>query len=408
MNTEEILNLFKNSTALIIDDQIYDLRTRINKLKTDFEKKGISFVCYDNIPDNSLWASFDSLSFVIVDWSFNRKAIDGVELGPELIREQQQEVVQFIEFLINRYFMPIFIFSQEHISPIKDTLAHNSSIKTAMEKKQIVIKSKKKLSASTVEDIICEWCKYNPAVYTLKILDTSLQKARQNLLSTLNAYDNEWPLIVYQTLKKDESVEINEEFSEFLLNALIGRIPSILYDESIMGEKLKKKNRTELIELYSKAKVVSYDQGQPLGLHTGDIYEYIDNSTQAKYYIVNITARCDLRKKKMLLLKGRPITLRDKDFDPNYGLIERKTSALVPSFLGNECVEFRYDSYFTKKLVPSSTELLIGENQDKKKYIRVGKLVHPYITLLQEGYSHFICRHGMTRHPDEVFSIAKK
>lgn len=39
MNTEEILNLFKNSTALIIDDQIYDLRTRINKLKTDFEKK---------------------------------------------------------------------------------------------------------------------------------------------------------------------------------------------------------------------------------------------------------------------------------------------------------------------------------------------------------------------------------
>lgn len=134
MNTEEILNLFKNSTALIIDDQIYDLRTRINKLKTDFEKKGISFVCYDNIPDNSLWASFDSLSFVIVDWSFNRKAIDGVELGPELIREQQQEVVQFIEFLINRYFMPIFIFSQEHISPIKDTLAHNSSIKTAMEK----------------------------------------------------------------------------------------------------------------------------------------------------------------------------------------------------------------------------------------------------------------------------------
>lgn len=99
-----------------------------------------------------------------------------------------------------------------------------------------MIKSKKKLSASTVEDIICEWCKYNPAVYTLKILDTSLQKARQNLLSTLNAYDNEWPLIVYQTLKKDESVEINEEFSEFLLNALIGRIPSILYDESIMGK----------------------------------------------------------------------------------------------------------------------------------------------------------------------------
>lgn len=408
MNTEEILILFRNSTALIIDDQVNDFRTKINKLKSDFEKKGISFVCYDNIPDNSLWASFSNLSFVIVDWNFNQKVIDGVELGPELIREQQQEVVKFIEFLINQYFMPIFVYSQEHIIPIRSTLAYNPNIKKALEKKQIVIKSKRNLSTRTVEEMICEWCKDNPAVYTLKVLDTSLQKARQNLLSTLNAYDKEWPLIVYQTLKKDESVEINEEFSEFLLNTLIGRIPSILYDKSILEEKLKKKNQTELIELYSKAKVVSYDQGQPLGVHTGDIYEYTDNSTHDKYYIINITASCDLRKKKMLMLRGKPITIGDKDFDPKYGLIERKTSALVPSFLGHECVEFRYDSYFTKNLAAGNTELEVGEKQDKKKYIRIGKLVHPYITLMQEGYSHFICRHGMTRHPDEVFSIAKK
>lgn len=64
---------------------------------------------------------------------------------------------------------------------------------------------------------------------------------------------------------------------------------------------------------------------------------------------------------------------------------------------------------FVNGLEESTNELCL-EDKDKKtiKYHRIGRLVHPYLTAIQEGFGHYISRHGMIRHPDEILSKYKK
>lgn len=400
MSAADAMSLFTNSTAIIIDDEVYKQRTRINKIKNEFEEKGISFVCCEMIPEKKLWDSYHNLSFIIVDWRFVPQIDYGREVGSGYYEAQENEVMAFVEYIYLKFFMPIFILSQEDKTPIIEKLKTRENLKKALDRKQIVVMRKNTLNATKIEGLIRRWCVNNPDVYTLKNIDNALQSARDELLCSLSKYDKRWPLIVYKTIQDDEPVEINDEYSEFLISNLIGRIPSIEYDTTIMGQKFRKMDHLDLIELYSNAKIVKYSDDDKSGFHTGDIY--LSENLEEKKYIINITAGCDLRKKKMICLKGKPVAIPKEQFDPKVGLIQRNDMALIPSFFSHECVEFRYSDYLSKDF-KNGYEIRLGSGRDTINYKRVGKLIHPYITFLQEGFSHYICRTGMMRHPNEAF-----
>jgi len=320
MDTEDIMRLFSKSTALIVDDEVNDKRTRIYKIRGILEDKCISFVTYSDIPPHGVWESFGYLSFLIIDWNLkSSEDVSGASIGSELIRQRENYILDFVEYMTTHYFMPVFLFTQENLTPIKGRILERDALKRAFAKGQVVIRAKSGLNAQNIEKLVANWCKKNPAAYTLKSVDHALIAARNNLLSTLNSYDEEWPLVVYQTILSDASAGADEEFSEFLFNALNSRVSPIIFDQEILGQEIKKRNKNQLIELYGSAKVFEYQEPQPPAPQTGDIYVYSpDGSSEGIEFIVNITAGCDLRKQKMLFLKGSPCQISEKNYDKTY------------------------------------------------------------------------------------------
>jgi len=157
MDTEDIMRLFSKSTALIVDDEVNDKRTRIYKIRGILEDKCISFVTYSDIPPHGVWESFGYLSFLIIDWNLkSSEDVSGASIGSELIRQRENDILDFVEYMTTHYFMPVFLFTQENLTPIKGRILERDALKRAFAKGQVVIRAKSGLNAQNIEKLV-DW-----------------------------------------------------------------------------------------------------------------------------------------------------------------------------------------------------------------------------------------------------------
>ena len=402
-----LFDLFLQKPALIIDDGLFNGESEILRIKDDFESEGACFLKYDSIPDEKCWKGLGSVSFAILDW--NLYGIKKEELGltgiggSPLTTINEEKIIQFISYMIKEYMTPIFVITQEDTSYVINRLSASDITEKAIQQGQITVYSKNYINKKRIKSVINKWCKNNPAIYVLKELDKSSDKAMTTLFRGMTSIDNRWPAVVYDTLKADSSMDVNREFFEFLIDSFVGRMDTPFFDEKIIGKVPRHLEDDEIIRLYSDAKIVSYDV-QPTGPCTGDVY--IDDS--CKNIFINITAGCDLKRKAHIFLKGNKIT--EYPYDKKTGLIQKNNSQIIPLFLDKACVEFCFSSYFCIEFENSNYQEYTFDigNGNQRLCKRYGKLIHPYITTIQERFAHHISRQGMIRHPDKVLRNNRK
>ena len=124
------------------------------------------------------------------------------------------------------------------------------------------------------------------------------------------------------------------------------------------------------------------------------------NETTEFTYYLNIRAQCDLRSKKLVYcLKGRVVdeTKINKKggFPVDEGhFLEKINHSVVPFLDGGKIIEFLFRN------------MKIQEWKDLKEN-RVGRLLPPYITRIQQRYSLYMQRQGLPRIPDAaIFKAA--
>ena len=137
----EKLKNFLSSTALVIDDEIVDEKSTISGIISQLEQQGTLFIKH-----RKLLESIDSIyniAFIVLDWDLMKDEKDaipeGVTLGAALIEDQKSKIRDFIKSIIERYFIPIFIFTQENIESIKEYLESEGIIKEAVSKNRVYI-----------------------------------------------------------------------------------------------------------------------------------------------------------------------------------------------------------------------------------------------------------------------------
>lgn len=400
MSSEKYSELFFRKPALIIDDQLNDLESDITRIKQDFEKHGLSFVLFDNVPDEKYWDCLGQLSFAILDWQLNNpNSPDGVlpSFGVSTLEDENKEFfVSFVISLIDKYMIPVFILTQQNRQHVEDFFRMDNKTKEAFAKGQLVVFSKSDVSGDRIEILLSEWCQNNPSVYVLKTFERAIDDAKQNLFSTMNSLNTNWPTIVYDTLKRDQSEDIDNEFVEFIASSLIGRINQPEFDKAILDKKDDSVSSEELIKIYSNSKFVEYTDSQPNNAYSGDLYA---DELKENFYL-NITPECDIRRGKYIFIKGN--FTNDYKYDETNGIINKNISHYVPLLLDKKCVEFCFRKYRVINNKKNFDE--ISFESDKNPYKRVGRLLHPYITEIRERFGYFISRHGHIRHPDQVLN----
>lgn len=429
--------------AVIFDDEISNPASTIYTIKENIKQKNIPVAVYNEMPRPEIIPSLSNASFVILDWDYTNSELDvgsseRLSIPIELKTEQEQNIIQFISKLLCEVFIPVFIFTSKSVDSIKRTL-RDAELWNDDKENRIFIKQKNDINTEAqLFGEIEKWIKTMPSVYVLKEWEKNISKSKDAMFLELYGYSPNWVKIIWDMLKED-SIENHREFGDFVTRNLNNRIEKYEFDENIIGAQ-RDISPEELSRVVEGERYFVYHT-QPEQAYTGDLFK--DGN---KYYL-NIRAQCDLSRMdgdsdkynpKLYCIKGKK--LRSKDIvtddirmstegklrfgvDKSFSLDEMckicKNDDELQKF-NNNFVNYRNRIFFRKgaflerndkviigcianeQVLQFDLDISIKEFSDVRDK-RIGRILPPYITRIQQKCAQNMVREGVMPTPKELF-----
>ena len=444
----DVKKLF-SGIAVIIDNEVDKKEAPIYKIRTAITNSNIPVVTYNDIPANETIESLRNASFIILDWNFLDDPIAAIDeermvlVGQtELEKEKKESLIDFIKLLLDKLFVPIFIFSGVDIDEVEDALCEKG-LYVKGKANRIFVKSKTDVgSEEHLFQCIEEWLKEMPSIYAMKEWDIIFQTTKNSMFKEWYHYAPQWVTVIWNMLKVD-SCEVHDEFGQFLTRNVANRVDGFSFDETLF-ETEGKSSVEEIKKVIERERYIEYRENVPDQAYTGDLFK------DSKHYYLNIRAQCDLSRKddtvNLYLIKGK--ALKDKDITaedihfvsegqlkfPNktYTLEEIQQMCSSASDEKNGSTEklqqlnkqfrkYRNLVFFNQgELLERKPEIILACVDDGKiikfeidlivmsfaelKDKRIGRVLPPYITRIQQKCSQHIIREGTMPIPREIFN----
>lgn len=388
-------NLFKG-IGMVVDDEVNSGRDKaidgiVKYLEND---NHLPLVKYDVLPDDIEASCLSKLSFLLLDWELNTlKDADGNSIPNAALKEQNiRDNVAFIKQVVNKVVIPIFIFSNENIDSIKNSLSQYEIIKDD-ENEPIFILGKSDLfdneNKCIMFDKVNEWLKKTPSIYVTQKWKTVYLDAINGMALDMRAASPYWPNLLWNNYESD-GVNPSEEISSLINQNTLSRIQPVEFDKEILSVK-RTCDEQILKRLLERQRFISNEYLGDLS-STGDIYKW-----GQKYYL-NIRPSCDCvgreGKNYIYLIKGEKVKEKEIQnglFNDKYGNFNEQSNFVIVGPIDGFFFRFKFK------------DIVIEDFEDKKDR-RIGRLLPPFITHVTQKYSLYIHRQGLPRLPIEVIS----
>ena len=392
------LQSLMSGIAVVIDDKLdrqqsisadsnYDL---IGDIVTRFEAEwSTPFYRSSEMPDDRVWDNLlKTASFVLLDWRLwehNAAELeaDGVERNLEFLQRAKD------------YSVPVLIFTNEDPDDIAYKMEHlyeGDSLKRSF----VFIQPKSELlvNGSLNLDAVETWMRKNASVYTLKTWDYVLDIARRDLFGAMYARSPDWPKVFWRESLKD-GVDPSAALTDLINDSLRGRMQPNVFENEILGIDI---NNTQVPreDLHALLSATSFLDTVPDDeLRCGDLFSADDDT-----FLINIRPDCDciprgeltLDEVDLYCIEGtamEPAELRKKYRSRGGYLMERVNQAIVFAAGDGKSVDFDFRQLRIEKF-------------KKWKNHRIGRVLHPYVTRIQQRYALFLQRQGLPRIPREA------
>ncbi|OQB31725.1 MAG: hypothetical protein BWY08_00263 [Bacteroidetes bacterium ADurb.Bin174] len=378
----DVLELFSGIGVIIDDAFEHKNDDIIYKIKESFEKKNIPILTFYKLPELSMVTHFKNVSFIILDWNLTET--------PSVPEAVIQDIIEFIKKVNSYAYLPLFIFSNEAPNHIILKLEEAN-----IYLKNIFVKQKQELKTSRqLFSFIKKWIKETPSIYVLKKMEASVLKSKNDLFWDFQNINSDWVYILQKTITSD-GADANIDLLNILFKNLIARTN---YTEFNMPPKrIKNTNLKKDIR-----KVLECERFLTKNLPDnpcfGDIFKTTNNGNIS--YLLNIRPDCDIirgeDKTELYCLKGRvvdetKINNKSKDaikFEKG-SFINKITNTYIPFIDNGLIIEFLF------------YDLKIKKWKDIKND-RIGRLLPPYITRVQQNYSLYSQRQGLPSIPEKA------
>lgn len=399
METSDIFN----GIAVIIDDEIGKKTANINELIKQIEDKNIPCVKYTALPENDVIKHLQGISFLILDWrildtEIQEFVLDGVSTPPTLEESMIQANIDFLKKLSEKCFVPIFIFTNEDEIGIIEKL-RESDLYNVDKPNFIFVKQKSDLKDDNLFDQINSWIQTVPPIYALKEWEREYREAKNRMFGDFYKLSPSWPKILCDAFSAD-GANMSKELGGIITRNLHTRMTPFSFDVEVFGRKCAEKvSQEELRRVLEGERYVTQLHDNEIA--TGDMFkeEYNDKGTKNYRYYLNIRAQCDLvhgnpDKTELYCLKGRIIDENKINKDNgtlfNDGqFIEKINNAIVPFIDNGKIIEF---------LFRDLKQLKWKDYKEK----RIGRLLPPHLTRIQQRYALYLQRQGLPRIPEVV------
>lgn len=397
--------------AVVIDDEIGKQggSAKINNIIKTIELNNFPCVKYTEIPDLDVINHFHGISFIVLDWIFksseltDENTMHGVTIPDSISESSKEDLIKFIKEIKNKCFSPIFIFTSEAISEVEDILKANDLI---IEGKPnfIIVKNKSDFDGQELFDYIDNWIKKTPSVYVLNEWEKEYSRAKSNLFNDFYDMSSSWPIVLWSNYS-DDGVNQSIGLGDVISRNLHTRMSPFEFDETVFNSDKSTIDAKEIRRVLSGEKFISNEGLHDTAISTGDIFRI-----KGKYYI-NIRPECDcipgrhpgeqtLDEVGLYLLKADKFTPGVNNFNKDFGSFTEQDSNAKVSFVKPDLsLEFKF-------------KILKIEKWGDIKNKRLGRLLAPYITRIQQRYSHYLQRQALSRVPsaalEEVAAEVKK
>jgi hypothetical protein len=391
--------------VVVIDDEIEDPRSEIHAIQTQIEGAGCSVVGMKDIPEGPKLENLRAASFFVVDWNLSGVSL-GEDLGsgvsplpPRVKIENEKRVTDFLQRLQQVRFAPVFIFTAQPIDEVIGSLKKHPDLYDESAPSHIFVKTKNEVRDSGVFKVLEDALQRAPSAYVLKVWEREYERAKNELFLDFYTKSVVWPLIFWKTFE-DDGVPPSVELGNLIGRNLLSRMTPFKFDLDSFKELVKsfeanpEKYRDILIKVLEGEIFLSKERLHSDSIAPGDIFR------DGGHYWVNIRADCDCIARagepqdavSLYLLKGDKLSPGQVKYDPQYGAMrEQDTETVIFPIHDGKSVAFQFRELSVKSW---------GEYKEK----RIGRLLPPFLTRLQQRYSAYSQRPGLTRVPKEAIA----
>ena len=383
--------------AVVIDDKIEDDQDEnedlIFKIVEQLERKRkVPFCKVKEMPPEDTWPNLlQAASFILLDWKLWPTAASQLE------RAGIKKNIEFIE-QAKDYFVPVLIFTNEDPEDIKSALPHDVYQEETAGESFVFIQRKGELLPDGELDLsgVEQWMKNNASVYALKTWERVFHDAKKELFSSMYAKSPDWPRVFWKAYR-DDGVDPSSSLTHLINDNLRGRMRTDAFEAEILGTAPAEVPREDLQELIGE---ISFQSAVAANeIRCGDLFKISE-----KKYWLNIRPDCDcvprggqpIGRVELYCIEGE--LLSDEELNERYrgqlGQFEEQVGdSIAFSIHERKSLRFRF-----KKLRITR----FAKIKDK----RIGGLLHPHITRIQQRYALYLQRQGLPRIPEAAVSPA--
>ncbi len=409
----DIKKLF-SGIAIIIDDNIKKENSGdlILKIRDQLKKKHIPILEYEDLPDDKEICNFKNINFILLDWYLFENLESRVKINEQLFIKNN---IEFLKKIKNVGFIPVFIFSNQEPRSIIEKLS-GEDIYNESSNNNVFIKRKQDLLSEDNDNLLFaeieKWLKGTPSMYVLKKWEYSLSKAKRKLFWDFYEINPNWPSVLQKTFTDDGS-DVNYELGNFIYKNLSARAEQIIFDDNILDQEDDNISKQDIRKVLEAERFIK-NGALPDKPCTGDLFECeddVEESGEKKYYL-NIRPECDIAIQSGRTSNPNLYCLKGKIVDEEKIILCNNTQEEIS--INNNNIIFKRGSFIEKvnnayisfvndgKIIKFTFNDLIIKQWEKLKNKRIGRLLPPYITRVQQRYSSYLQRQGLPAIPEKA------
>ncbi|MBB4859227.1 hypothetical protein HNO88_002556 [Novosphingobium chloroacetimidivorans] len=355
---------------------------------------------------------FSHVSFFIMDWNLANDGGEPLEAGIRLPGGLHEAMVAdniaFLKRLSKNRHAPVFIFTNEDPGDVIHELSTDPTLHKSVQESHILVRRKVDVTDKLYE-VLEDWARNTPSVLTLKTWEKNYLRAANDLFIDLQNRTPYWPVLLWQTFGED-GVPPNVEMNR-LLNRLVESRSELLDLDlapflEVVEEQRKKDEDSYRASMHKVLEGERFLRDERLqeGLYApGDVFAFPVQEGKMSFY-VNVRAECDCLRgsndMQLYLLQAKRVDDVESKIDHKFGTFtsEKDGEAIIFAMMDGDTYSIKFKDMKIKTL----------KVMKKEEAVRVGRLLPPFITRVQQRYASYVQRPGMPRIPSALYAAKEE
>ncbi|MDE0534320.1 MAG: hypothetical protein OXI01_23150 [Albidovulum sp.] len=347
------------------------------------------FVKQASLPDRTYWPNLlRSASFVLLDWRL-------WGAGGETLRSGTiQSILEFLMYA-RENLVPVFILTNEDPEEVRielNKLPNDVYDEQVAETNFVFVERKTEFWSENGVDIakLQKWVYGNASVYSLKTWHRVLDEAKSELFQAMCRRSVNWPRVFWQTYRTDR-VEPSASLTNLINDSMRGRMRVDAFDGNHLEGTAGNVSPEELRRLIAETSFRGNDVLPADEIRCGDLFA----GSRQRYWL-NLRPDCDciprrgenIEEVDVYCIQGKRLRAKDlvRKFD-NGRFLERVSEAIVFGIHEGNSILFRFN------------ELQVTKYSEFKAR-RIGRLLHPFVTRVQQRYALYLQRQALPSIPN--------